>query len=112
MKYLVTKEIKSETQVFWIFYLQDFMFLALWAVVCMMAKVQIHSALDIPYALFSALVGVVLMLPSRVNPKRRNYQSLVLYIMRPRNVYRFGKEQQGEAKGNRVNKKGHSLRRI
>lgn len=30
MRYLVTKEIKSETQVFWKLYFRDFVFLILW----------------------------------------------------------------------------------
>lgn len=112
MKYMVTKEIKSETQVFWIFYLQDFLFLALWAVLCVMAKQQVHSSLTIPYAVFSAVVGIVLMLPSVTNPKRRNYQSLVLYLLRSRSVYRYWKEQRNEETGTETYQKGHSLRRV
>lgn len=98
MKYIVTKEIKSETQVFWIIYLQDFALLVLWAMLCFMLKGRVHDSLGVFYGIFSTAVGIGLMLPSSVNPKRRNYQSIALYMIRPRNVYRFFQEGKDEEK--------------
>lgn len=112
MKYLVTKEIKSETQVFWIFYLQDFLFLALWAMICMIAKEQVHDTLRIPYGIFSAAAGIGLMLPGTGNPKRRVYQSLVLYLLRPRCIFRYFKEQEHEEKRSGTHSKRNSHYRV
>ena len=52
MRYLVTKEIKSETQVIWKLYLQDFVFLSVWIFLCLNLQENVHKSLEIPYLIF------------------------------------------------------------
>lgn len=99
MKYIVTKEIKSETQVIWIFYLQDFMFFVIWGGLTFIFRSQVHSSLQIVYMLFSLFIGIAMMIRSPGNPKRRFYQSVALYILRPKYIYRYYKEHKEDEKG-------------
>lgn len=88
MKYIVTKEIKSETQVSWFLYFQDFVFLAVWVGVNLMLKEQVKGWLQVPFFLFAGICGLLAVLPGRKNPKRRFYQCVMLYVMRPKAIYR------------------------
>ena len=45
-----------------------------------------------PYYMFSFVVGVRMVLRVKGNPKRRYYQALAIYIGRPKNIYRYFKE--------------------
>ncbi len=89
MRYMVTKEIESETQVVWFLYFQDLVFLTVWIVMTMLLQEQVHTSLRAFFWLYSVVMGVVLVLPCGRNPKRRNYQSIVLYFMRPKHVYSY-----------------------
>lgn len=117
MRYLVTKEIKSETQVMWTLYLQDFAFLVIWFIVNgMYLQNIVHPYLQIPFTIYSVLVGIVFVTPSTTNPKRRQYQSIVLFLTKKKNVYylREGKKnnEQKEQKQNRKHQKRNSYRKI
>lgn len=101
MKYIVTKEIKSETQIFRNFYMQDFVFGMVWIVLVLTLRQNVHSTLQIPYVVFYVVVGIRLMLPSRTNPKRRYYQSIALYLSRPKELYAFYKEENQSHEGER-----------
>ena len=46
MRYLVTKEIKSETQVFWKLYFRDFVFLILWIGTSRFLESAVHTYLQ------------------------------------------------------------------
>lgn len=96
MKYLVTKEIKSETQVVWKLYFQDFAFLVIWIAVNLYIKNWIHTYMQIPFCIFAIAVGVVLVLPTATNPKRRQYQGIALFLMRKRGTLYYLKEEQHE----------------
>ena len=96
MRYIVTKEIKSETQVVWIFYARDLLFLLLWIVVVEQMKIWVHSTLRIPYFLFSILIGLRLIWRSRENPERRYYQAIALYLTRPKQMAGFLEEMRDE----------------
>ena len=49
MRYIVTQEIKSETQVLWFIYLQDLAFLTVWTMLVLVLKENVHGYLRIPY---------------------------------------------------------------
>lgn len=112
MRYIVTKEIKSETQVVWILYLQDGAFLLIWTVLVLLLKEQVHNMLRIPYLVFSGLIGIRLVLRSSGNPKRRYYQSIAIYLMRPRYVYRYFKERKYEKERNQTYQRRHTYQRL
>lgn len=105
MRYLVTKEIKSETQVFWKLYFRDFVFLILWIGTSRFLESAVHTYLQIPFLIFSIVMGVILVLPSRQNPNRRQYQSVALYLMRTKTTYyvlpQKKEEKENEEKQNR-----------
>lgn len=99
MRYLVTKEIKSETQVIWKLYFRDFMFLVIWIAVNLYIKNMVHIYLQLPFSVFAIIIGVLLVLPSSRNPKRRQYQSLALFLIRKKGtLYYLPKEEQDEQK--------------
>lgn len=89
MRYMVTKEIKSETKIWAFFYWQDFLFFVMYVVMTLMLKDQVHSALGTPFLIFSILIAFMLILPSPTNPKRRTWQALVLYNMNHDYLYRL-----------------------
>ena len=93
MRYMVTKEIESETQVVWFLYFQDLVFLTVWIAMTMLLQERVHTSLTFFFWVYSVVMGVILVLPCGRNPKRRNYQSIVLYFMRPKNIYSYGTEQ-------------------
>ena len=94
MRYLVTKEIKSETQVIWKIYLQDFVFLSVWIFLCLNLKENVHVYLQIPYLVFSGMIGICLMIPAVGNPKRRIYQRLHYISQKQKNDRFSGKGEQ------------------
>lgn len=106
MKYIVTQEIKSETQIVWCFYFQDFLFLAAWSALTFSLRDYVQKDLQIPYILFSVVIGILLMIRSNGNPKRRFYQSIMLYLLRPKGVFRYYEEQENEAERNRTYQEG------
>ncbi len=93
MRYLVTKEIKSETQVIWKLYFQDFAFLLAWVALNYQLKEVAHTYLQTPMFIFTLIMGIILVLPSVTNPKRRQYQSIMLYLMRPQETIYLMKER-------------------
>ena len=94
MRYLVTKEIKSETQVFWKLYFRDFVFLILWIGTSRFLESAVHTYLQIPFLIFSIVMGVILVLPSSQNPKRRQYQSIALYLLPKKKEKKTDEEKQ------------------
>lgn len=64
MKYLVTKEIKSDIQVVWTLYFQDLVFLFLWVIAGWNLQGLVYDSLQIPYVIFTVIMGVILVLPS------------------------------------------------
>lgn len=87
-EYTITKEIKSQTKVGFGIYVFDFMFLVLFGIIAFSLRSMVNDHLLIPYAIFSATVALFLTSPSYFNRKRRNYQSLLLYLQRDDNLYR------------------------
>ena len=113
MRYIVTKEIKSETQVFWIIYLQDGALLLIWVVLALMLRGHVHDLLQIPYLIFSAIIGLRLVLRTPGNPKRRYYQRIALYLSRPKHIYRYYEEgNKDEGKGNQTHQRRNTYHRL
>ena len=108
MRYLVTKEIKSETQVIWKLYFQDFAFLLIWIVLNYRFKEIAHPYLQWPMFIFGIIMGILLVLPSVANPKRRQYQSIMLYLMRPQETFYIIKRKEA---GNEEGQDQRSKRR-
>lgn len=107
MKYLVTKEIKSETKVMWNIYLQDFVFLVICVVLTLMTKGWVHEALRNIYIIFSFLISIFMVLPNAGNPKRRNFQAIALYFLRPRTVYKYTEEEKEDVSAKKENGQKH-----
>lgn len=113
MRYIVTQEIKSETQVLWFIYLQDLAFLAVWTMLVLVLKENVHGYLRIPYYIVSFIVGVRMVLHVKGNPKRRYYQALAIYIGRPKKIYRYFKEERkDEGEGNPTYSRRHTYYRV
>lgn len=87
MKYIVVQEIKSETKVGKSIYLFDFFFLLTYGAVSFLLGSMVHSMLQIPFYIWSAVWGIFLTLKSGWNKKRRNWESILLYIRKDREVY-------------------------
>ena len=68
MRYIVTKEIKSDTQVVWKLYFKDFAFLVIWIIVNLYLQDGVHPYLQIPFCVFAILSGVILVMPSATSP--------------------------------------------
>ncbi|MFV0527183.1 MAG: DUF5592 family protein [Lachnospiraceae bacterium] len=111
MRYLVTKEIKSESQVWKSFSVLDVIFLVVWFVVGFIAlrgNVNGHIPMQILYCIFIILTGVIMVVPSSKNPKRRFYRSMIIYLIRPVNelyVYRMNEE------GDKTHEQSHKRKR-
>lgn len=114
MRYIVTKEIKSETQVVWILYLQDGVFLFVWTALTLILRERVHDLLQIPYLAFSLVMGIRMVLRTPGNPKRRYYQALALYLSRPKQIYRYFKEaeEKDEGEGNQTYQGRHTYHRL
>lgn len=108
MRYLVTKEIESETQVVWKLYFRDFMFLVIWIAVNLYLKNKIHLYLQIPFCIFALIIGLVLVLPSNTNPKRREYQALAMFLMRKDGTFYYLRENDNEEERNKKHKRKSS----
>lgn len=84
----VTKELKSQTKVFKTLYIFDFFFLVTYISLTYMFRSMVHTELRMEYYIFSILMAIILTLPSSINKKRRNYQSICILIKRTDAVYR------------------------
>lgn len=113
MKYIVPKEIKSETQVVWSLYLQDGAFLLIWGLLNFILKERVHDMMRIPFFIFCIIIGIRLVLRSPGNPKRRYYQAVALYLTRPKNIYRYFKEaDENEGKRDQAHQGRHTYHRV
>lgn len=87
MRYVITKEIKSETKVFRNLFLKDFFFLIGYGALSFAFSSLVHPALKIPFLIFSGGMGICLTLPSAYNKKRRFWESIFLYIRSKKSVF-------------------------
>lgn len=82
MEYSIANEIKSQTRVVGNIYAYDFIFLVLYAIGTFFFKSLVNKHLLIPYSIFSASIAIFLTSSSGLNPLRRNYQSIIIYLQR------------------------------
>lgn len=87
MKYLVVEEVKSQTKVRKGIFVFDLFFIVVWMTMTGMLGSIVHSNFKIIYYVFSFCCGLFLTLTSGQNRKRRNYQSMVLFLKKDREVY-------------------------
>lgn len=87
MKYIVVQDMKTETKVSKNIYLFDFFFLLVYAAVSLMLGNVVQPILRIPFYIFSGVCGIFLTMKSSWNKKRRNWESLFLFIRRDTAVY-------------------------
>lgn len=87
MKYIVVQDMKSETKVSKNIFLFDFFFLLVYGAVSVMLGSGVHSSLRIPYYIYSAVCALFLTMKSGWNKKRRNWESLILFIRKDREIY-------------------------
>ena len=87
MKHVVVQDIKSETKVGKSIYLFDFFFLLTYGAVTFLFGIVVHSILRVPFYIFSGLCAIFLTMKSSWNKKRRNWESLFLYLRKDRNIY-------------------------
>lgn len=87
MKHIVVQDIKSETKVGKSIYLFDFFFLLTYGAVSFLFGSAVHEMLRIPFYIFSVICAIFLTMKSNWNKKRRNWESLLLYIRRDKEIY-------------------------
>ena len=87
MKYIVAKEIKSETKVNKWIYLFDLFFVIIYCTVSFILGGAVHAGLRIPFYLYSIICALFLTAKSRTNRHRRNYEAMILFLRRDREVY-------------------------
>lgn len=85
-KYKIPTEFKSEIKIKHIPF-KSIAFLCAWAVVTFMFQPLVIESLTFPYTIFSMCFGVVLVIPSSVNPGKKMYLSLLYSIIRDKNTY-------------------------
>ncbi|MBO5485033.1 MAG: hypothetical protein J6K58_06800 [Lachnospiraceae bacterium] len=87
MNYVVAQEIKSETKVTKHIYLFDMFFILIYYSVSFALGVAVHEKWKIPFYLFSMICAVFLTAKSWTNRKRRNIESIILFLQRDKEVY-------------------------
>lgn len=100
-EYTITKEIKSQTKVGAWIYAYDFMFLLIYAIMAYIFRTFVNNSLLIPYAIFSAIMAIMLTAPSPFNKQRRTFQSIFIYLAHDDALYRpvIQCSTSGESKG-------------
>lgn len=88
MNYLVMKEIKSPPKINKYIYLSDVCFLMVYAGISLIFVNVVYQYFKIPFLIYSMAMGLILTCPSMYNPKRRNYESVLIYVSRNRQVYK------------------------
>ena len=87
-EYTIAKEIRSQTKVGAWIYAFDFMFLVLYALTAYLFKSFVNEHLIIPYVIFNAVMALILTSPSRLNRRRRMYQSVFIFLSRDDTLFR------------------------
>ena len=82
MRYYVPKEIKSSPKVWKNVGFDTFMAMIVLLAVAMIFENLVYEKLVPEYYIFSVLTSLVFLLPSKDNPKRRLYQTLLITIKR------------------------------
>lgn len=84
---MVTQEIKSQTQVWAFFYVQDFFFVIFYGMFGYLLARGVASSLLLYYGIFHGSITLLLTLPSPYNKKRKLWQSLVIALTMDKGAY-------------------------
>lgn len=87
MKYIVAQEIKSETKVNKWIYLFDLFFVIIYGTVSLILGGTVHAKLRVLFYLYSMACALFLTAKSRTNRHRRNYEAMILFLRRDREVF-------------------------
>lgn len=87
MRYLVAKDIKSETKVSKNIYIYDFFFILIYMSVSLVLANLVHPSLKIVFFIYSLVMAVFLTAKSYYNKKRRNYESIMIMLRRDKESY-------------------------
>lgn len=96
MRYTIIQEVKSETKVVGNISVYDLLFILGYMMIAYLFTNGVAGQLKILYYIFSGLIAIWLTLPSRVNPKRRFWQSLLLFIKKEKVIYKSLRNEQQE----------------
>ena len=95
----VTTQIESKTRVSRHINLSSLYFIVGYLMFAYMLKDFIYSLFFVPYMIFSLCCAVYLVLPSRYNKGRANWESIVVLLRADRAVYRPYAEQEVDGHG-------------
>lgn len=87
-EYNVAEEIRSESKVAGKVFISDFAFLSVYYMMMYMLNIYVHGVLMLPYAVFVVVTGIVMTMPSPFNPKKKIYQSCIIYLRKNKTVYK------------------------
>lgn len=87
MRYLVAKDIKSETKVSKNIYIYDFFFILIYMTVSLVLANLVHPSLKLVFYVYSLGMAVFLTAKSYYNKKRRNYESVMIMLRRDKGLY-------------------------
>lgn len=90
-QFMALDETKSETKVHGNIYLFDLFFILIYFSISAILGSGVSSALRVPYYIFSVICALWLTSKSSTNKRRRNYESMILFLRRDRTVYRVEK---------------------
>lgn len=85
--YIMPLELKSQTKLWWRFYVSDLFFIIGYVACFQILNVFVDERLRVFYILFNILMAVLLTLPSPYNKQKHIYQSLHYLIIKDRHVY-------------------------
>lgn len=69
------------------FYITDIIFVFIFWMIMNVFQDKVSSYLQIIYNIFNIFVGIILVIPSKYNPKKRLWQSFRFMLTRDNNVY-------------------------
>ncbi len=91
-KYIVAEDIKSETKVGKSIYIFDMFFIIIYFAVSLVLANMVNPVLKIPFYIYSVVCAVFLTGKSPTNKKRRNYESMIMFLRKDRDVYEAVKD--------------------
>ena len=80
MSYFPPQEIKAEVKINKLLYVKDAMFIGAYMSVAFIFEKIVYGPYIVLYYVFSLCVAIYLCAPSISNPKRRNWQSFLIFI--------------------------------
>ena len=75
---------KWDKPLYKIFTLRDIRFLLCFMSFSLTFMFLVAPALKVPYIIFSIIIGVCLILPSRSNPPKKIYHAVIYYVLKKR----------------------------